>query len=63
LDIVSINEGIQIEMECSDEQCANAVSPKMELREPDSNLTIERCVQSGKQRSDIFSIDEGIQID
>jgi hypothetical protein len=59
--MVSIDEGIQIEG--SDEQFANASSPRFEILQSLSNVKIERHVQLEKQDLEMVSIDEGIQID
>jgi hypothetical protein len=41
----------------------NAKSPRTEMREPASNVKLERFVQCLKHPSAISSIDEGMQID
>jgi hypothetical protein len=60
-EMVSIDEGIQIDR--SDEQCANADSPSVETLQQLSNVKIERFLQLEKQSSAMVVIDEGIQID
>jgi hypothetical protein len=60
-EIVSIDEGMQIDR--SAEQPANANSPRFESREPRSKVKSERFSQSQKQDLEIVSIDEGMQID
>jgi hypothetical protein len=61
LEIVSIDEGIQIDS--SDEQLENADSPRVDTLQPISIVKMERFVQSWKQWLEMVSIDEGIQID
>jgi hypothetical protein len=58
--IVSIDAGRQTDR--SDEHTANANSPTVNSREPDSNLNVERPSHRLKQRVQIISTDEGIQI-
>jgi anti-sigma regulatory factor (Ser/Thr protein kinase) len=53
--------GIQIDF--SDEQPRNAKSPRIESREPTSNVTLERFAHPEKQRTEMISTDEGRQID
>jgi hypothetical protein len=47
LDIVSTDEGIQID--CSDEQEEKADSPRFAILEPDANVKFESCQQLLKQ--------------
>jgi hypothetical protein len=47
----------------SDEHCQNADSAIDERREPESNVTVERDLQSQKQSLAIFATEEGMQID
>jgi anti-sigma regulatory factor (Ser/Thr protein kinase) len=61
LEIVSTDEGILIDS--SDEQFENADSPRIDTREPGSNVKLESFVQSEKHDFEMISIDEGIQID
>jgi hypothetical protein len=58
LDIVSIDGGMQITS--SDEQYANAHSPRIETLQPDSKTKLELVLQPQKQAREIVSIDEGI---
>jgi hypothetical protein len=51
LEIVSIDEGRQID--CSAEQEEKAVSPRLEILEPAANVKIERFVHSRKQDPEI----------
>jgi hypothetical protein len=59
--MISIDEGIQIDL--SDVQSSNADSPRLEIWQPDSNVSSERPWQFKKQNPEIVSTDEGIQID
>jgi hypothetical protein len=61
LEIVSIDEGMQIDV--SDEQFSKADSPRFERREPIAKVKCDRFRQSLKQNREIVSIDEGTQID
>jgi hypothetical protein len=47
----------------SDEQHKNADFPRPERREPDSNVTFESALHPSKQRWQITSTDDGMQID
>jgi hypothetical protein len=61
LEMVSIDEGIQIER--SDWHPPNADSPKIETLEPDSNAKFESEPHPSKQDLEIVCMDEGIQIE
>jgi hypothetical protein len=60
-EIISIDDGMQTDR--SDSQPANAASPSIEIRQPDSNVKLESAVQSLKQDLDTVSTDEGMRID
>jgi hypothetical protein len=57
----STQEGMQID--CSDEQSANALSSKTVTQQPLSNVAVERVVQKVKQWSEIAVTEKGTQID
>jgi hypothetical protein len=59
--MVSIDEGMQIVR--SDEQPSNAESPRVEIRQGDSNVKSERLSQRRKQEPERIAVDEGMQID
>jgi hypothetical protein len=61
LEIVSIDEGIQID--CSAEHLSNADSGRFEIWQPCSNAKCEIVWQDLKQELEMSSIDEGMQID
>jgi hypothetical protein len=61
LEIVSIDEGIQIDR--TDEQFLNVDSPRIETVQPLSKVNFERFVHFPTQESEIVSVDERIQID
>jgi hypothetical protein len=46
-----------------EKQYRNADSPRFESRQPSSNVKLERVMQAVKHPSEIFSTDEGTQID
>jgi hypothetical protein len=60
-EIVSIDEGKQIDR--SDEHQQKANSPIAATREPGSNLKSERALHERKQLAGITSTDEGMQTD
>jgi hypothetical protein len=60
-EIVSIDAGRQIDRR--DEQAANADSPKIEFREPNSNITVRRFLHDLKHSRGMSSISEGRQSD
>jgi hypothetical protein len=47
----------------SDEQPENAKSPKVEIRQGDSNVKSDRLPQRRKQEPESIAVDEGMQID
>jgi hypothetical protein len=47
----------------SDEQPKNAESPRVEIRQGDSNLKSDRLRQYPKQEPESIAVDEGMQID
>jgi hypothetical protein len=47
----------------SDEQLANAESPRVESRQGDSNVKSDRLSQPRKQEPESIAVDEGMQID
>jgi hypothetical protein len=55
------DEGMQIDV--TDEQYEKAPAPRVESREPVSNVTIERWSHQEKQESPIVLTDEGMQIE
>jgi hypothetical protein len=57
----STDEGMQIDFR--DEQASNADSPSLDIRERLSNVTVERSSHIEKQKFEITSIDDGMQID
>jgi hypothetical protein len=59
LPIVLSDEGMQIDS--SDEQCANADSSRIETRLSGSNVTLFKLTHEAKQDLAILSIDEGTQ--
>jgi hypothetical protein len=61
LEIVSIEEGIQIDS--SAEQDEKAPTPRWAILEPGSNLKFASLVQLLKHLTPIVSIDEGREID
>jgi hypothetical protein len=52
-----------MQIDSSDEQPANADSPRLDRVQPVSNVRDESWEQQQKQDFEIVSIDEGIQID
>jgi hypothetical protein len=59
--MTSVDEGMQID--ASEEQKANADSPRVDKLDPFSNETLERLLASAKHDPEMVSTDEGIQID
>jgi hypothetical protein len=51
-----------MQIECRPEQPSKADSPKVETREPHSNVTSRRAVQNLKQPSEIAVMDEGMHM-
>jgi hypothetical protein len=50
-------------MQKSDEQFKNADSPRRQMRQSRSKVTLKRFPHFEKQNLEILTIDEGIQID
>jgi hypothetical protein len=61
LEIIRIVEGIQIDS--SDEHLSNAEFPRVDIFEPDSNVTFESFAHPLKQATEIVSTDAGITTD
>jgi hypothetical protein len=61
LEIVSIDEGIQIDR--SNEHPRKANSRMVEILHPNSNVTVESFWQDRKHDLEILFTDEGMQID
>jgi hypothetical protein len=59
-EIVLVAEGMQIDRS---PQNSKAESPRFEIRQPGSKVTLESFRHSQKQYAEIVSVDEGMQID
>jgi hypothetical protein len=61
LEIVATDEGIRIERMA--EHFSNADSPRIAIRQPESNVNIERHSQLLKENLESVSTDEGMETD
>jgi hypothetical protein len=60
-EMTSTDDGIQIDS--SDEQPRNAFAPRIEIRQPTSNPTLNRFLHNEKQFAETVSTNAGIEID